>query len=139
MSVPTVRRPMYWINGHYPMAVPYRRRVAVFSGEAGSASMGRVRGRGWSRLRGRPGLPVPAGVACGSFPGRLPSPVASVRGVSAGSADLVEQPEVVAQSGEEEFAGDGGQAAQGEAAKPDAVFEAGVRSFDVGGAALVQG
>ena len=44
----------------------------------------------------------------------------------------------MAQSGEEEFAGDGGQAAQGEPAQPDAVFEAGVQSFDVRRAALVQ-
>jgi len=98
----------------------------AFAGVAGRVSV----------TAGQPGL---AGMACRWFPGRLPPSAGNGRGVLAGSADLVEQPEVVAQSGEEEFAGDGGQAAHGEPAQPDAVFEAGMQVFDVGGAAPIEG
>ena len=52
-------------------------------------------------------------------------------------ADGGEEQQVVRDAGEEELTGDGWQAAEGEAAQAGAVLEAGVHSFDVGGAALV--
>lgn len=58
---------------------------------------------------------------------------------SAGSADGCQHPQVVRDTGEQELAGGVVQAAEAEAAQAAVVFEAGVQSLDVGGAALVCG
>ena len=54
-------------------------------------------------------------------------------------ADGGEEPEIVGEAGEQELAGGVVQAAEAEAAQAAVVFEAGVQSFDVGGAAACRG